>query len=108
MLMTSKLIAMSTLLYALMLPLGGCAPAGERPADAPPQFDKPAGAEATPCLIPPKGERRVCTQQYDPVCGCNGETYGNACMATAAGVTRSRPGRCEDPPSAVPDQEMNP
>jgi len=28
----------------------------------------------------------VCTQQYDPVCGCNAKTYANACMAACAGV----------------------
>lgn len=30
----------------------------------------------------------VCTEQYDPIVGCNGVTYGNECKARAAGVTR--------------------
>lgn len=37
----------------------------------------------------------VCTQQYDPVCGCNNKTYGNACMAGAVGIRVVAQGACK-------------
>jgi len=37
----------------------------------------------------------VCTLQYDPVCGCNGITYGNACGAECNGITDYKQGACK-------------
>lgn len=39
-----------------------------------------------------------CGAVFDPVCGCDGNTYGNACEATEAGVPASTPGECSTNP----------
>jgi hypothetical protein len=49
------------------------------------------------CLEPGRCEPRpeLCTQDYRPVCGCDGQTWSNACAAAAAGVSVRRAGPCE-------------
>ena len=38
----------------------------------------------------------ACIEIYDPVCGCDGVSYGNSCYAYKAGVTLYVIGECCD------------
>jgi hypothetical protein len=41
-----------------------------------------------------RGKPEICTMDYNPVCGCDGATYANACAAASAGVSVKSRGEC--------------
>jgi hypothetical protein len=51
------------------------------------------GIADAPGICKPRPE--ICTADYSPVCGCDGRTYSNACVAARAGVSVRHDGQCE-------------
>jgi hypothetical protein len=43
----------------------------------------------------------LCTEEYQPVCGCDSQTYGNACKAASAGVSVVALGECAKEPATA-------
>ena len=61
-----------------------------------PAFFAPSGLTNKPECVEVIKPDCYCILIYDPVCGCNGVTYGNACQAECASITKYKRGECKD------------
>tara|TARA_R110002072_G_scaffold64203_8_gene159929 strand:+ start:17230 stop:17475 length:246 start_codon:yes stop_codon:yes gene_type:complete len=58
-------------------------------------FDNPQGnSKKSKSLKAKEDHPCVCIEIYAPVCGKNGKTYSNSCVAACDGQTRTTQGEC--------------
>ncbi|MFL6197399.1 MAG: Kazal-type serine protease inhibitor domain-containing protein [Thermoanaerobaculia bacterium] len=99
--MKSRFVKLSSVVLALFLALGLAGTAQDAAATGPACKDNGGCGRAgycqkATCQAPGRCAVRptACPLVFDPVCGCNSTTYGNACFAAMAGVNVRSNGAC--------------
>lgn len=87
-------------LFAATLLIAACSPKKETVTDG------VSKTEMTDDCRGPKLKKQPCTREYRPVCGCDGETYANDCVAKVAGVKTWTEGPCVKAPTGCIDSSL--